>query len=168
MGGWRWSQLTVNRLLVSCRGDTFTLTCGSHTVIGRVCKVYTVWPSQLARLIPKPACFEAPPLTTAPLLINPLQFNISRLNLNVFNAISDPAIHWARVSFGFLFAPPAATDTSHILPCLRQMQMSVSTTFLARNSRRPLALFLQTFCLLFSTRLTQDLSRRSQHPLHYI
>lgn len=34
--------------------------------------------------------------------------------------------------------------------------MSVSTMFLARNSRRPRALFPQTACLLFSARLTQD------------
>lgn len=40
--------------------------------------------------------------------------------------LSRGVFSWSHVSFGFLFAPPAAADTSHTLPCLRQMQMSVS------------------------------------------
>lgn len=53
-------------------------------------------------------------------------------------------------------APSAATDMLHVRlhPCIWQMQMSVPTTFLARNSCRLLALCLHTACLLFSPRLT--------------
>jgi len=84
-------------------------------------------------------------------------FQVNSLTHRQQSSYSRSFFTWSRVSFGFVFAPPAAADTSHTLRRLRQMQMSVSSMFWPRNSCRPCALFPQTALLLFSANLTSRL-----------